>query len=57
MGEKPSPYNQLLQIVAEAQEEKGEGGCFAEIYHGRGRLFLICLEYSTPGVNGLLHKL
>lgn len=32
MGEKPSPYNQLLQIVAEAQEEKGEGGCFAEIY-------------------------
>ena len=56
MGEKPSPYNQLLQIVAEAQEEKGEGGCFAEIYHGRGRLFLICLEYSTPGVNGLFSK-
>lgn len=26
MGERPSPYNELLQIVAESQEEKGEGG-------------------------------
>jgi len=30
MGEKPSPYNQLRQTVARAQEEKEEGGCFAE---------------------------
>lgn len=32
MVEKQTPYNGLLQVVAEAQEKKGEGGCFAEIY-------------------------
>lgn len=32
MGEKPGPYNQLLQTVAEVQDEKGSGGCFMELF-------------------------
>jgi|APSaa5957512535_1039671.scaffolds.fasta_scaffold178355_2 hypothetical protein len=32
MKESVSPYNRLLQTVAEAQDTKGDGGCFMELF-------------------------
>jgi len=57
MGEKPSPYNQLLQTVAEAQGEKGEGGCFAEIYREIQSLGGIAHIYGDQKTFALLSQL